>query len=585
MLSIMIRSFNNMSQISFEESFASHEKSKYWSKKNNIDPKTVRLNSHKEFVFDCVKCGHEFVSRLDRINKGGWCPYCHNKLCDNVECDFCFKKSFASCDKAQYLNDSNGINARDISLNSHKKISFDCNQCDHTFEMAPNNINNGGQWCSFCSNTKLCGDINCDFCFNKSFALHVKSQFWSDKNNVKPFEVHISSSKEFYFDCDDCGHELLMKLNAINEGSWCMYCASFKLCDDDQCNYCFNKSFASHDRAIYWSDTNKISPRSVFLNSNTKYYFICDDCNHEIQLVLSTINAKDYWCQYCSNQKLCLDTTCELCFDKSFASHEKSIYWSTVNEKLATEVFKQSNVKYYFLCDQCDHIFGMTPSHVTVGHWCGFCGNRQLCGCDNCQLCFDKSFASHEKAIFWSKQNEIEPNVVFKGTPQQFYFDCDQCNRVFYSRIDNIVHGGTWCPYCKNKTENKLFQSLSIKYPSLLHGYYPNWCINKLSGRCLPFDFIIPEYNIIIELDGEQHFRQVANWKSPEDYHKRDVYKMKRANNNNYRMIRILQTDVYYDKYDWLSEMIANIKLLGKSSKILNIYMCKNNEYSVFNTK
>ena len=80
-----------------EQSFASHEKAKFWSDKNKLKPINVRLNSHMNFWFDCEECGHEFETNCNRINcNNSWCPYCaHKQLCSN-KCDICFKNSFAS---------------------------------------------------------------------------------------------------------------------------------------------------------------------------------------------------------------------------------------------------------------------------------------------------------------------------------------------------------------------------------------------------------------------------------------------------------------------------------------------------------
>ena len=139
----------------------------------------------------------------------------------------------------------------------------------------------------------------------------------------------------------------------------------------------------------------------------------------------------------------------------------------------------------------------------------------------------------------------------------------------------------TWCPYCVNKTEQKLYDNIILNYPNLLQQYKVEWCKNK---NYLPFDFVIPEYNIIIELDGLQHFEQVSNWKSPEENLITDKYKMKCANNNNYSIIRILQEDLFYDKYDWYNELIQNIEKIKNEEIIQNIYMCKNNEYVNFET-
>ena len=90
------------------------------------------------------------------------------------------------------------------------------------------------------------------------------------------------------------------------------------------------------------------------------------------------------------------------------------------------------------------------------------------------------------------------------------------------------------------------------------------------------------ENKIIIELDGLQHFEQVSNWSSPEETHLNDVYKMKCANENGYSVIRILQEDVFYDTYDWLTELRDDIEKIKSDQRVQNVYMGKYNEYSIF---
>ena len=81
---------------------------------------------------------------------------------------------------------------------------------------------------------------------------------------------------------------------------------------------------------------------------------------------------------------------------------------------------------------------------------------------------------------------------------------------------------------------------------------------------------------------GLQHFKQISNWQSPEETNKRDIYKIKCANQNKYSVIRVLQEDVYNDKYDWLTELNQNIEKIVTEKKIQNIFMCKNDEYKIF---
>ena len=57
---------------------------------------------------------------------------------------------------------------------------------------------------------------------------------------------------------------------------------------------------------------------------------------------------------------------------------------------------------------------------------------------------------------------------------------------------------------------------------------------------------------------------------------------MKCANKNGYSMIRIVQEDVFKDKYHWLQELLGNIDKIVSEKVVQNIYMCKNDEYKYF---
>ena len=96
--------------IPYEKSFASHEKAKFWSSKNELKPEAVSKSSNSKFWFNC-ECGHEIFICPSKICSGCWCSYCSNPpklLCDNKDCHSCFDKSFASSDKARYWSKKNG---------------------------------------------------------------------------------------------------------------------------------------------------------------------------------------------------------------------------------------------------------------------------------------------------------------------------------------------------------------------------------------------------------------------------------------------------------------------------------------------
>ena len=145
----------------------------------------------------------------------------------------------------------------------------------------------------------------------------------------------------------------------------------------------------------------------------------------------------------------------------------------------------------------------------------------------------------------------------------------------FQQTYDNHSRGAG-CPSCRWKTEGKLYDTLKSKYPTIQRQFKADWCKNK---TYLPFDFCIPELKALFELDGGQHFIQVSNWASPEEQFQNDIYKQKCANENGYSVIRLLQEDVLYDRYDWCKKVDDAIEEIKNSDEPKNIYLCENNEY------
>jgi hypothetical protein len=299
--------------------------------------------------------------------------------------------------------------------------------------------------------------------YENSFATHPKSKFWSIRNEGKPEDYALNSHQKCWFDCD-CGHPFDSSLLNINKGNnWCPYCYNRKLCG--KCDSCFNKSFASHPKSIYWSDENELRPREVFKNTDRKKFKFNCQCGHKLDVILKGISRDNKWCKYCSHQQLCDNEECKMCFENSFASQEWSYQWSEKNGDVnPRQVFKYSNTKYRFNCVTCCHEFesGLNNVTVTQSSSCPYCSNppKQLCENEDCQTCFEKSFASHEKSKYWSVKNDyVKPRQVFKSSADKYWFNCDTCSHQFNSILNNITGKKSWCPICVNKTEKKLYSN------------------------------------------------------------------------------------------------------------------------------
>ena len=126
---------------------------------------------------------------------------------------------------------------------------------------------------------------------------------------------------------------------------------------------------------------------------------------------------------------------------------------------------------------------------------------------------------------------------------------------------------------CNYKTQIILYEYLKNKYEKIECEKTFQWCKNKR------FDFYIKQLNIIIELDGAQHFIQVSNWKSPEEQQKNDIYKMKKAIDHKISVIRILQEDVLGNRIKWEEEIKNKIEVIKQTTEPTIQYICCNNEY------
>lgn len=386
-------------------------------------------------------------------------------------------------------------------------------------------------------------------CFERSFASHEKAAFWSARNEMLPSEVCKTSNKKYWFDCSDCGHDFEMQLHNVCKGSWCKYCNRKELCEGN-CERCFEKSFAAHPLASSWSTRNDKTPRQVNKASDKIFYFDCKRCSHTFQARLYSIKT-DQHCSYCSNQALCDNDECKYCFEKSCANHRIGSLWSDKNPTSPRMTFLQSNKKVYLNCSTCKHELWLSPNAFVNGvYGCVYCSNQKLCITEDCTLCYNKSFASHEKAKCWSPKNDVAPRTVFKGSNAKYIFNCEKCKCEFQSKLFNVLTG-YWCPYCKNKTEGKVATFLAEKFSHYTAQARFDWCRNSLTNNIMPFDFGLKDWKVLIEVDGPQHFIQIANWGSPEGVLKKDIQKIYLAIEKGYSVIHILQTDIWTDRVNW----------------------------------
>lgn len=416
--------------------------------------------------------------------------------------------------------------------------------------------------CDGNSRRKLC-TYDCELCFSRSLASGENSYLLDSENNdIDARQIFKNTKKSYNFFCRECNHRFSYPAKNIYIYG-CPFCTVMvkRLCEDEDCKFCEERSFVSSDRRDQWDYAkNTTTPRQVALNSHTKYSFICDNpnCLHPFEAALNKVNSGT-WCPYCcSTRKICPDKKCKICYKVSFASVSVSKWWSPKNPGVPSDYTTGTTQKFLFDCPNCNHEFSATLAKISgSARWCPYCAipSKKLCEDEDCDFCYQRSFASCEKQSLWSSKNKKTPRQVLLRSHDIYIFDCDLCNREYKGTPDSVSQG-RWCGCRKKKTETKLLTWLHENFPGQVT-YQPkfDWCKSVLTKKYYPFDYLIkiPGQKIhkILELDGLQHFQQVMNWTSPEETRARDYYKEYCARSNGFSVIRISQEDVLYDKIDW----------------------------------
>lgn len=154
----------------------------------------------------------------------------------------------------------------------------------------------------------------------------------------------------------------------------------------------------------------------------------------------------------------------------------------------------------------------------------------------------DKNFAKIFPELLkdWDyKNNEVLPSEISPMSEYRASWKCHTCGNSWKARVGNRSLG-TGCPICnKSLGENKIEKFLEENgIPYTREFRWPN-CKNK---KALPFDFKIDGIDVVIEFNGEQHYRSIKNWGGQKGFEyrkKNDEIKKKYCEENRIKLIII----------------------------------------------
>ncbi len=410
------------------------------------------------------------------------------------------------------------------------------------------------------------------------------SDEWHPTRNgdFRPEHVSQGSSKKVWWLCpktcpEGCPHEWeTMVSNRCRLNYGCPYCSRLTK------KVCIHTSIVgTHpDIAAQWHPTKNGDrrPDQYSFGSEKKAWWLCHvtcphGCPHEWEAEISKriLRGVDAGCPFCSSnhKKVCIH-------DSIVTTHPHLLaeWHPTKNGEIKPEECAPGSCKQIWW--SCPN----TCSHGCVHEWQTRISDRAIRG-SGCPYCckFRQKFCVHSTiqythpaiAVEWhpTKNGTVKPSDIVSGCDKPYWWVCPvNAAHEWCTSTSNRCTNGTGCPLCTNKTENKLYDYLKPLYPELKRQFVLDDC-KKV--KKLRFDFCIESRKCIIEMDGGQHFRQVSNWLPHTETQQRDVYKMRKAAEAGYRVIRILQTDVWGASEEKLhSTLVSEIESDTREHKYLS---------------
>jgi len=404
-------------------------------------------------------------------------------------------------------------------VNSKTKVGIICNNKDEI---------TGEKHGEFWQNpTSHLGGANCPKCSGHFMnqELFVKRSRIIHDNKYDYTKVEYKSAKEkVIITCPD--HEEFLQTPDIHlQGHGCTKCSKVPRYN--------NSEWIEYAKKIHGNkyDYSKV----VYINNRTKIDIICKEHGVFSQRPANHIKGKN--CPKCTghymDQKFFIEKAKDIYKDKS----SNPLYdYSLVD-------YKDSSTYVTIICHKRDSKtgeehgeFSKTPNKHLTGQGCPLCGN------ESGGL---KNRLSNKEFLNRAFPNEYEYLSNYKTAKTKIHIKCKKCGHKFWQNAFSHL-SGCGCPVCNESKLEKEVTRYLIKH-NIRHTKQKRF---KWLGR-QSLDFYLPDFNIVIECQGIQHFE-------PKDFFggdnglseivERDNKKLKKCLNENIEMIYVVDNEKYFDK-------------------------------------
>lgn len=289
--------------------------------------------------------------------------------------------------------------------------------------------------------------------------------------------------------------------------------------------------------------SNKKNPRFCSMKcrlidrENNRVYKSCDYC-HETFFMSKSVyensikrNQQRYFC----SKKCRIESEKHNIEDirKEFAEREY---------ELISDTYGKAKDYLFYVCNKHKDkgILKITYDNFKTGYGCKYCGDDKTGSAKRNDLKkIKEAFLKHDMVLIDGQE--------YKNSSQKLQYVCLHHKE---KGIQEMSYGNALknhCPFC-NKSKG---ESLIGEYLDAHHITYESQKkfddLKGMGNGLLSYDYYLPEYNLLIEYQGEQHYRPVSIFGGEDQFvvqQYNDDLKRTYAKNNNYLLLEIPYTEI-----------------------------------------
>ena len=236
---------------------------------------------------------------------------------------------------------------------------------------------------------------------------------------------------------------------------------------------------------------------------------------------------------------------------KELDQRVKEVHGTKVRRDLSTP-YITDKTKILWLCEK-GHQWEAKPSNIKQGSGCPTCGAEKpaQAAARMSKLAVIGAYSQLDGRGIQHLPNKDNPRGFPHSMTSKEKWKCMECSCVWETSISNITSHGTSCPECaKGKLKGEIYtRELLEEYGIEFQSQKKFADLKRINP--LSYDFFIPSMDILIECQGEQHYKPVEFMGGVEKFalqQERDQLKREYAWQNGYYLLEISYKDYRKDR-------------------------------------